>query len=241
MLLTWGIRQCLYLSSLNQRWTIISGVLVSFTVHSDWLADVIFPRTTFLHTKRIMTNLTAMVKKGLQFLLSLKGRIARITHGYAVNSSDELLPRRPLFHHHQHCQTQKTVPFSFQGDCDAGQKLHRWLKGGFDFISEPFLCRFTHCIQVIRILYAFSNSKLPSFRNMPTHWRPKLITLIILSTGFLQEWFGAVLPTTRRSRFKFRNRATSTSCTEKVRRWSGPPSVYTKRTLLLPIFRIRIE
>jgi len=63
-----------------------------------------------------MTNLTAMVKKGLQFLLSLKGRLARITHGYAVINLMNYFSEGLYFIIISTVKHRKTVPFSVQGD-----------------------------------------------------------------------------------------------------------------------------
>jgi len=61
-----------------------------------------------------MTNLTAMVKKGLQFLLSLKGRIARITHGYAVIHLMNCFPGGLYFIIISTVKHRKQFPFHFK-------------------------------------------------------------------------------------------------------------------------------
>ena len=103
MLLTWGICQCLHLPSLNQRWTLIfTGVsaihiskwdimvirahhwiwekmdaLEALTIHSDRLADLAFTGAAFLYAERIVTDLTAVIKEGLQLWLHDFKRIFR--------------------------------------------------------------------------------------------------------------------------------------------------------------------
>ena len=95
---------------MNQRWVLIfSGVsaihiskwgimvirahhwiwekmdaLEALTIHSDGLTDLAFNGATFLYAKRIVTDLTAVIKEGLQLWLPLKSRVTCITLVQAV-------------------------------------------------------------------------------------------------------------------------------------------------------------
>ena len=66
----------------------------------------------------------------------------------------------------------------------------------------------------------------------PTLWNPKLSIGIMYSTGFLQDWWGAVW-VAMQIQIQKQSGQLKTEL-YKVVQWSSPPSVYTNRTNLFP-------
>ena len=163
-----------------------------------------------------MTGLTTVIKQLLQLRLLTQNRFACLTFLQGAVYLVKYFPKSiyfiaiSTFKHKKGflCNSRRLV--ILLSNCTAGRRE--------DLILLPYrsLTASRNALTLLAFCIAFLKSSLPLLRLMPTHCRPNLIILMILSTGFLQEGFGAVLPTARRSRSKFKKRAINNSCTEKM-------------------------